>query len=354
MGPLGFALGLDVALDCCSTEETKIPWCAWYLDDGTLVGPLSALLEYLEKLVPALAAIGLEVNLTKCALWGPGAQTEQDMVDRIPDSIPIDHPIRKIPITPFGPSAGITVLGVPVDAPQGQCQTTKKWAQAVTNATEMLRALRLLADGQIRHCLLRHCLDACKVNHLMRAAPSKAGLPFMEALSSELKIATCDLVGCGLTASAWKQATLPIAQGGLGIRDPLNAYAHARTAALSNFHQRSHHVGMPSEIARALAPDQDDTICALATFLGPHHDPVSKWLDTPSAFLSADANTASQSWWADQVAKVRRARLETLGTARDQIRLTAREGPFSTAWLSLTSSCVGNTTLADQDFRSLC
>ena len=152
-----------------------------------------------------------------------------------------------------------------MDAPRSQCQTTKKWAQAVTNATETLRALRLLAAGQIRHCLLRHCLDACKVNHLMRAAPSKAGLPFMEALSRELKIATCDLVGCGLTASAWEQATLPIAQGGLGIRDPLNACVHARTAALSNFHQRSHHVGMPSEIARALAPDQDDTMCALAT-----------------------------------------------------------------------------------------
>ena len=121
MGPLGFAPGLDVALDCCSTEETKIPRCAWYLDDGTLVGPQSALLEYLEKLVPALAAIGLEVNRTKCALWGPGAQTEQDMVDRIP----IDHPIKKIPVTPFGPSAGITVLGVPVDAPRANARRPK-------------------------------------------------------------------------------------------------------------------------------------------------------------------------------------------------------------------------------------
>ena len=35
-GPLGFALGLDTALDQCETRA--LDWESWYLDDGHIVG----------------------------------------------------------------------------------------------------------------------------------------------------------------------------------------------------------------------------------------------------------------------------------------------------------------------------
>ena len=43
MGPLAFSLGLDVALDQCAHLEAGLPWSAWYLDDGVLVGHVEAL-----------------------------------------------------------------------------------------------------------------------------------------------------------------------------------------------------------------------------------------------------------------------------------------------------------------------
>ena len=122
-------------------------------------------------------------------------------------------------------------------------------------------------------------------------------------------------------------------------------------------HQKAHRVGVPPDIAQHPAPDLHKTIVALAVSLGPHHDVVTKWAADPSSFLSADSNSSSQHWWADQVGKARRARLETMGTARDQVRLrglTAQEGPIATAWLSLTPNRCANTSLCDQDFRSLC
>ena len=44
MAPAAFSLGLDKDLEACSAEEAELPWVSWYLDDGTIYGPLMALL----------------------------------------------------------------------------------------------------------------------------------------------------------------------------------------------------------------------------------------------------------------------------------------------------------------------
>ena len=73
-GPLGFALGPEEALDCCEEEARALDWGVWYLDDGHLVGEVSAVLAYLGKFQGALASrAGLELNPAKCVMWGPGS-----------------------------------------------------------------------------------------------------------------------------------------------------------------------------------------------------------------------------------------------------------------------------------------
>ena len=94
LGPIGFALGLEAALDACSDSEQGVPWGVWYLDDGTIAGSLEGVCDYFSQLVPALLKLGLQVNPNKCTLWGPGVQLEEDMNDRIPDTLPLSHPIR--------------------------------------------------------------------------------------------------------------------------------------------------------------------------------------------------------------------------------------------------------------------
>ena len=180
-------------------REQALPWTIWYLDDGTIVGSLQAVGDYLEKLVPALEDIGLQVNPNKCTLWGPGARREDDMNDLIPDSWPLGHPLRAVPIVPYGPSQGITVLGVPCDAPNSTSHAIAHWDNCVQNTLVTLDRLRQLPDGQLRHCLIRYCLDACKVNHLMRSTPEACGRDSMKKLSDALKLALCDILGCGFT-----------------------------------------------------------------------------------------------------------------------------------------------------------
>ena len=174
-----------------------------------------------EALVPVLTDMGLQVNFRKSVFWGPGMQLEGVMVGQIPGETPIGHPIRAIPVVPFGPSAGITLLGVPCDTPGSHMHASAKWEAAVQATSLILCRLRKLPDGQIRHALIGRCLDACKVNHLMRSMPQVAGVDAMGVLSDALKTAVIDLVGCGLTTGAWEQASLPISKGGLGVRDPM-------------------------------------------------------------------------------------------------------------------------------------
>ena len=103
LGPIGFSLGLEAALDNCREQEEALPWACWYLDDGTILGSLQAVGDYLEKLVPALQEIGLQVNPSKCTLWGPGIRHEDDMDDHIPDSWPLGHHYGQFPLFPTDP-----------------------------------------------------------------------------------------------------------------------------------------------------------------------------------------------------------------------------------------------------------
>jgi hypothetical protein len=183
MAPTAFALGLDEALQTCAEQEAELPWVSWYLDDGTVVGPLDKVAAYTEALVPALAAIGLDINTDKSVVWGPGIMKEGEARDTSPEEVRLGHPIRSFTVVPFGQSTGVTVLGVPCDAPGSFTQAKNVWAKAVGATTSMLDKLRRLPDGQIRHALLRHCLDACKLNHLMRAVSCEVGTEAITLLS---------------------------------------------------------------------------------------------------------------------------------------------------------------------------
>ena len=110
LGVRGSALGLEMALDKCLEHRAALLWASWYLDDGTLVGRVSDLATYFELLLPALRAVGLEVRLDKCTLWGPGAAQVASLCQ--------DHPLCNILVTPFSSESGVTVLGVPVDYPR--------------------------------------------------------------------------------------------------------------------------------------------------------------------------------------------------------------------------------------------
>ena len=74
LGPLLFSLGLHETIKPIATDpEYQGTWQTWFLDDGTLIGPLTLLEKILAKLTPSLDAVHLQVNLSKTVVFTTGS-----------------------------------------------------------------------------------------------------------------------------------------------------------------------------------------------------------------------------------------------------------------------------------------
>ena len=101
MGPAGFCLAVHDLLESFDSMEGLF-WQTWYMDDGTLVGPLASLERVLQALQSAGPALGLHLNAGKCVLWGPGATAEAVQ----------SHPrLSTFTTRPFTPDSGIRPPG---------------------------------------------------------------------------------------------------------------------------------------------------------------------------------------------------------------------------------------------------
>jgi hypothetical protein len=97
-GPLFFAVTLQrILLEACPDLPGR--WCRSYLDDITLCGKTPLIEAAFEKLRSLAPSIGLQVNNSKCCLWGPSVSHFDDLQ-----------------VTPW--HSGIKVLGVPVGSDQ--------------------------------------------------------------------------------------------------------------------------------------------------------------------------------------------------------------------------------------------
>jgi len=139
--------------------------------------------------------VGLTINLNKCSLWGPGLGCPVGNCPMFPVTIGLEHPIRAVPVVDYCPGSGITVLGTPVHHPDDAGYADTKWDSVTRNASELLLCLRFLPDGQLQHTLLRHCLDACKVNHLLRTTDIRTGALAVAGFSEYIRTVSEDLFG---------------------------------------------------------------------------------------------------------------------------------------------------------------
>ena len=66
-----------------------VEWSGWYLDDAHLLGTPDQLHRAVTLVQHRGAQLGLELNLSKCVLWGPGV-TDNNGGAAVPLSIPGD------------------------------------------------------------------------------------------------------------------------------------------------------------------------------------------------------------------------------------------------------------------------
>ncbi len=195
LGPLLFAC----ALGSVSTEIANSVWQVWYLDDGTLIGREEDVAEALDLLMKEGPAFGLHLHLGKCEVYWPGRS---------------DFP--KIPKAVQRKTEGLALLGSPLHGSEDFFE--RQVRECVDKAERMQRKLAEMEDAHSELYLLRQCASSCRLAHLLRTVPfDKASRAFSDFDTAVLD-AVARIAGAPLTQQASRQATLPTAKAGLGMR----------------------------------------------------------------------------------------------------------------------------------------
>ena len=338
LGPLGFALGIHDLLETAA-KDSGLVWSTWYLDDGMMLGAPDRISRTLTALRSQLEARGLRVNLTKCEVWGPAGP---QVTALFPD----------VHLVPWTPDSGITVLGIPVSYPGTHHEHIRHWSKATTSLLEATEKVTKVVDAQTAHHLLRHCLDACKVNHLLRASDCYVVDDVVKQVSDAILSAFEDIIGCSLTPEQRAQAALPLSVGGCGLRCPLAVRPAARLSALATFYSDTAQlVGVPDYARTVQCALTTDPLTEVAATMGPNFDPITRWQGNPGLLATADSTHRQQRWWSEQLGARRMHSLLDNSAPRDQARLLEQVGGLGSCFMGITPSRHLNSVIPTDTYR---
>ena len=97
------------------------------------------------------------------------------------------------------------------------------------------RHLSDLENPQVELLLLLSCLSLCKINHLIRTVPSDIIMKQLSRFDAGLRCSLESITHSSIPDLSWKQATLPVRLGGLGLRDSTRTSPAAFIASCNAF-----------------------------------------------------------------------------------------------------------------------
>ena len=214
IGPLLFSNAIHPMLDSMESELT-----IGYLDDLTLADTQLVVERDVQRVIDVGICLGLHLNVSKCELI-----TSQDTT--ISSTL-----LKSFKRLTTGES---DLLGAPLF--QGACLDAEweKRCEDMSRASERLATL----NSQDALILLRASFGAPRVQHLLRCSPSVGHLNLVKfdkiQRASLTKISNSDI-----SDMQWLQASLPIKEGGLGVKRvaSLALPAFLASAASTTLHQ---------------------------------------------------------------------------------------------------------------------
>lgn len=193
----------------------------WYLDDGTIIGPRSAVAAFVEQISRFGPDYGLFLNLSKCEVFWPCG----------------DFSFPEFPEEFLRPTEGISLLGSPLWGEESFYQEVVD--STIAKTLSLQSSILELEDAQVEMHLLRSCLSVCKVNHLLRTTPRFFIEEQLHKFDRGLRSTLADIIRSPISDLSWSQATLPFRFGGLGLRESFTTAAAAFTASANT----SKHLG---------------------------------------------------------------------------------------------------------------
>ncbi|XP_063361435.1 uncharacterized protein LOC134650409 [Cydia amplana] len=312
LGPLIFSLGIQKAI-----STPRSPLNVWYLDDGILGGKPEEVREDLLTLLPLLKELGLEVNSSKCEFY----PCSSDSRESFPSFSAILPGLKELSTQNF------KLLGSPI-FPEAIPEAFQIREQLLHFAKERLKNL----SAHVSLTLLRSCFAVPRLTYFLRTVPTWLYPEHIDSFDRTLKESAECLLNVSLNTDQWDLASLPIRNGGLGLR-------RARDVSLPAFLASA--AGVVELVSKILCLDGDRTTIPYAS------DAQSAWRALNLGASVPEIPFLQRCW---DVVGVKRIfdSLMTNAVGADRARLNAASKPESGAWLhALPSPNLG--TLLDND-----
>ena len=179
----------------------------WYLDDGTIAGPAATIAADLHSLRTALSAAGLTLNAAKCEVTFLGTP---DSALRGPAVIAVRDALPNVTETQLDK---LSLLGSPLT--DGSIEAAGEAASAVV---ERLCARLRGLDSHTAVFFLAHHVSAPRLTYLLRSAPTFQAQHVLLATDETVRHTLETASNVAISPETWKQASLPVKLGGLGVR----------------------------------------------------------------------------------------------------------------------------------------
>ena len=193
LGPLLFSNAIQPLLNSLKSELT-----VGYLDDLTLAGTEADVENDVKRVIDCGCNLGLKLNISKCELITNGGSHISSSVIGAFQRVSMDE---------------ATLLGAPLFQGRALDESWKERCEDLSRAAERLS----LVSAQEALILLRSSFGAPRVQHMLRCSPS-ADHPALTQFD-EIQLESLNrITNSNLTETQFCQATLPIKDGGLGLR----------------------------------------------------------------------------------------------------------------------------------------
>ena len=218
LGPLLFCLTIHPMVSKLRSEFRVL-----YLDDGTLAGNLSDVLQDFHQVEMEAANMGLQLNCSKSELICEDPATREAILSEVSDLhvVSIDQ---------------VRLLGSHI----GSTQTVGDSFQEKIDLLQVMGHRLHLLQAQDALLLLRHSLAIPKVLFNLRTSPCFLSTK-LEAFDLLLRHLLDTIINIHLDDTSWLQASLPVKAGGIGIRSAVqlapSAYLASAAGCTSLVHQ---------------------------------------------------------------------------------------------------------------------
>ena len=207
LGPVLFCMAVQPLL-----SEAQVDLRIGYLDDLTFGDSLPKLADALIALQDSASDVGLKLNINKCELITSASAV-------IPPSLAC---IKRV-----DPSIA-TLLGSPLQSSTAMREELERQVSRLQVATERLKYLQS-HDAMV---ILRHSMSMPKLLYTLRSSCC-VGQPALADFDNQLRSCLSQLLNVSLDDQQWAQASLPVGDGGFGIRSATHLAPSAYLASAS-------------------------------------------------------------------------------------------------------------------------